>query len=333
MGVGLRLCETRIEGTMRIFTLLAGTFVLGSVATAQLAETENNGTKATANSGSIVPGGTITGTATGSDLDYFNVGLGSSAPAIYLNTFSLASSTPGHTPVLRGLFTDASGNAVAGTDVSLQVGAVAETGTNRVNRFYTFGAATNIFYRVGGTASTTAAYTTTWTQTVVTPTAISGTFTPGAYTFTDTGTAFAEIWLYDSNFNPVKGNLSDPSFSSVATLNVTLGAGTYYLFNGFDRVANNQAISADDYRAANDVYTSVTDSANILAQATGTQNANLNFSMASPGNSLINQTRTNGSLKYTGAWSTFTVAPVPEPASMAVLGLGVLGLARRRRTK
>ncbi|MEI7576071.1 MAG: PEP-CTERM sorting domain-containing protein [Armatimonadota bacterium] len=315
---------------MRIFTLLAGVFVLGSVAMAQLVETENNGTKATANSGSIIPGGTITGTATGTDLDYFNVGLGSSAPAIYLNTFSLASTTTGHTVSLRGLFTDNGGLPIAGGDVSLQVGAVAESGTARINRFYTFGAATNISYRVSGTSATTAAYTTTWTQTAVTPTVISGTFNPGAYTFKDTGTAFAELWLYDANFNPVKGNLSDSTFSNAAQLNVNLGAGTYYLFSGFDRVANNQAIAADDFRAANDVYTSVTDSAGVLAQATGTQNANLNFSMASPGNSLLNLTRTNGSLKYTGSWSSFTV--VPEPASMAVLGLGILGLARRRRS-
>ncbi len=142
-------------------------------ANAQFNESEANDSKAAANIfGGLTNGATITGnsiSAATTGLDYFRVGTAAAAPGIYRYRMLLNSQIAGHTGTIRGTGQVA---ATAGTwpgpvgtasttDASVQSSFIMTGTTTRMNQWYGFGAAEEIYYRVTGAAATTANYVST----------------------------------------------------------------------------------------------------------------------------------------------------------------------------
>ena len=322
-------------------SLLLAALGVTAAAHAQFVETEPNDSKAAANAFSVVPGSTITGNSTGASItvagttsvDEFLLNFGASAPAIYRNQLTLTTTgTALNTGSLRGLTQSVTTGITAGTDATIQGTATAV----RYNQFYSFGAATSLYYRVTGSSTTTADYTSTLTRTAVTPTDL-GLFAPGTITF-NTGTTSAvdtSLLILDSGFNAIANYSNEDaaiattggtsSFSSY--LSRTYAAGTYYLaISNFSLSSNLAAATDDNYKA-----TPVFDSAGLVANSSTATGLNLGFTVADAnGTQSIAGTK---AAAYDVNFYKFTVgaAPVPEPATMAVLGLGALGLLRRKR--
>jgi hypothetical protein len=243
---------------------------ISSAAFAQ-AEVEPNDAKGAANAVAL-PGsnavGVITGNTTGTSTstpgagsaDYFRVTVPASTAGIYVNTLTITTTgTAGHTGSIRGLTQTANtcgspGTINAGTDSQFQTSSTATT-PSRTNRWYTFGAASDIYYRVTGTTSTTANYSVDYTVAPVTPVAGPTSIVEGAIEISTVAqtTVDTDMWLYDSSFNPIPGAGNDDEGTagcSSGTLQSkftrTLGPGTYYLAISRFGFANDQASPADD---------------------------------------------------------------------------------------
>jgi len=328
--------------------LIAG-LALSSAAMAQFVETEPNDSKATANVfGPIGVASTVTGNSilsTGVGLDYYRLDVGAAAPGIWRWTSTLSTTTPGHTASIRGLGQTAAAPApwlpgmVVGVpttaDNTAQTGRTPAGLTTRENAWYSFGRAHSMYYRVAGAAATTADYTTTFAAVPVTP-ITAGTFQPGAITINTNAqghTTDTEVWVYDSNFNAIVGYGNDDAGVNSGG-SVTAGAqaflvrnyapGTYYLALTNFNMANNQASPSDDnFRTG-----TILDFPDMVVNSSTTANLNVAFTISDAfGNSLQTAaTKVNG---FDIVWAEFTV--VPAPGAFALLGLGGLAAARRRR--
>lgn len=317
---------------------LAAVLGLATGAQAQFVESEPNDTKATANNVfGIAPLGTIRGNTTGSSTtvpgdasaDNFLVKTVAASLGIYQYQMVLTTNTAGHVGSIRGL-TQTAGVPNAGTDTALQSSS-AGTATPRMNQWYGFGKEEQLYYRVTGTASTTADYTATLTRTAVTAVNL-GVFNPGAITITTMNQGHSsdtDMWVYDGNLNPIAGfGNDDESLAGGGTgtttqslLTRTYAAGTYYLALSNFNLSNNQGSPVDDrYRSG-----SVADFSNVVLNSSTTTNVNLGFA--------INGTQFTATKAgaYDVYWGTFQV--VPEPGSMIALGAGLAALASRRRRK
>jgi len=280
-------------------------------------ETEDNNNKLRADQiAGITAGQAITGTTTGTSTtasgnntaDYFKISTVTQPLGIYRNRLVLTSSTAGNTATIRGL-SQSAGAINAGSDVELQ-GTSTTTSPARFNQWYGFGKGETIFYRVTGTTSSTAEYTSTFSTEPVTPVSL-GTFAEGTISITTAGqghTVDTDLFVYDANFNPVPGYSNDDETpaegggdTAQSRLTRTYAAGTYYLALSNYNTANNQPSPAtDDFRTANvlDFPAAMTNSSTAAA-------ANMQFTVTDASGTQVFPASKPGA--YDIYFATFTV--------------------------
>lgn len=324
--------------------LFATMGLLGLVAAPALArpntpEIEPNDTKPFAtNAFGLVNGDTLSGNTTGSSTvtpgatsaDYFRLRTAAGALGIYRNRMIITTTgTAGHTGTLRGL-TQTAGVPNAGTDSAVQTSSTV-TSPARFNQWYSFGREADIYYRVAGTASTTAEYTATLEQTAVAPLIVAGSFNAGSLTINTVGFTGAtqtdtDFWVYDSNFNAIPGYGNDDHFGGTtlgSTLTRNYAAGTYYLAISNFNIANNQGSPADDdFRTG-----AVTDFADVILNSSTTANLNVSFNISDGVNIVTTSATKVGAFDV--VFAQFTV--IPTPGAAALFGLAGLAGVRRRR--
>ncbi len=196
-------------------------------------------------------GGYTTGTSTTvqglTSADYFSIRTAQATPAIYRHRLVVTSTgTNAFTGTVRGL--EQANGVISATDTAVQTSTGA-TSPSRFNQWYGFGAAEQIFWRVTGTAATTAPYLATYSMEGVTPVDAGAAFQSGPLTVTTVGQTGAtqtdtDLWLYNAAFVPVAGNDDASGVTTGSTLSTTLAAGTYYLavapYNLASSLASNQ---------------------------------------------------------------------------------------------
>ncbi|MBL8863336.1 MAG: HYR domain-containing protein [Planctomycetes bacterium] len=229
-------------------------------------EAEPNGTKSEATPAlGLVAGDFLTGTTTGSattagsalstTADTFRVRTAPLPPGIYRHRLTITTGgTAGHTGTVRGL-TQSGTVGVGGTpnptsDTTIQTTSTATT-PPRMNVWYGFGAEEELYWRITGTSTTTAAYVATLGTDVVTPTSIATTFLEGPITISTVGqtSVDTEIFVYDASFVPIPGYLNDdesPGTSLQSRITRTFTPGTYYVAVGTSNTASNQTATSDD---------------------------------------------------------------------------------------
>lgn len=317
---------------------VAGLALSAAATAATFNEAEPNDNKAQANLvAGILNGDTIVGNTIGSSTttpgaassDNFLVRTAAGALGIYRNRLIITTTgTAGHTGSLRGL------NQVTGvpgtTDTTVQSSSSLTTPA-RFNQWYSFGRQADIYYRVAGTASTTADYTVQYEQQAVAPIAVAGTFNAGNITISTVGETGAsqtdtDFWVYDANFNAIVGYGNDDEFGTTSLgsrLTRNYAAGTYYLAISNFNIANNQGSPMDDdFRTG-----AVLDFADVIANSSTTTNLNVSFRINDGVNSILTTATKAGAFDV--VFAQFTV--VPAPSAAALLGLAGLAGARRRR--
>lgn len=340
---------------LAIRTMLAAGMALASGANAQTYfETEGNDSKAAAN---VVPGfgiafnaiqgNSVSGSGVG--LDYFDIQMAPMPLAIYKHRLTITTSgTAGHTGTIRGLGQAAAPadtmpgvpwDGVVGsantTDTTVQSSSTA-TNPPRYNQWYGFGQGERFYYRVAGSASTTADYVATLTTSVVTPTFI-GSYQPGQISITTFGQGHStdtDLWVYDAGLNAIAGYGNDDESTLGGTpgtgstlqswLSRSYAPGIYYLALSNFQLANNMASpSDDDFRTG-----SLMDFSGLIVNSSTSVNLNMTFTIAdAAGNSLqVPNTKVS---QFDVNWFAFEVVPSPGAATLLGLG-GILALRRRR---
>lgn len=319
--------------------------LLCSSASAQFIESESNDSKATANVFALTPVGTITGTSINSattGLDYYRISISGLTPGIYRHRLLLTSTTAGHTGTIRGLNQTGTGAGnAAGTGGTIGTTDAAPQSSStltvpaRFNQFYGFGnPSAELYYRVTGTAATTADYLATLETTPVVPTSI-GNFQQGPITISTVGqtTVDTDFWVYDSSFNAIAGYGNDDSSVFGGAPNNTglqsflqrsYAPGTYYIAISNFNLANNMASPNDERTPSGTVL----DFPGFIANSSTTTNLNLNFQISDGVNTFSAVNTKVGAFDVN--WFTFTV--VPEPSAMLMCLVGMSIVARRRRT-
>lgn len=332
---------------------LAGLAIVAGTASAQiLPEIEPNETKpqALANGPFIFgDGGGVTGSTTGTSTttpglasaDTFLIQNIARPLGIYRHRLVLDNSAfgatirgTGQTAAAAGMWPGPVGTP-SGSDISLQTSTF-PTGGVEFNQWYGFGRQEQLYYRVTGTANTTATYTATLESVPVVP-MNAGSYQPGNVRITTIGqshTTDTDLWVYDSNFNAIVGAGNDdegvnggPGTGTGATgqsiLNRVYAPGIYYIAMTNFNLANDQGSpSDDDFRTG-----SMMDFANAVLNTSTSTNLNVSFAITdSVGTQQFAATKID---RFDIVWATFEV--VPAPGSLALLGLGGLVAARRRR--
>jgi hypothetical protein len=317
-------------------------------------ELEPNDSKAAANVvAGIVAGDSITGnsvSATLTGLDYFDLRVGAAPLGIYRHRLVITSQIAGHTGTIRGLGQvaapadtspgvpwDGVVGAANATDSTIQTSSTATTPA-RMNQWYGFGKQERLYYRVTGVAATTADYTATMETVAVTPTNV-GVYQTGLITIDTIGeghTSDTDMWVYDANFNAMRGYGNDDESSLAGTpggsstlqswLPRNYAPGTYYLaMSTFQMALNEGSPSDDDFRTG-----SLMDFANNVVNSSTTTNVNTTFTIADSLGTTLQVPNTRAGA-YDVNWFTFTVVDVPEPTSLALVGMAVPMLLRRRK--
>ncbi len=255
-------------------------------------ETEPNDTKALANVFNLTNNTGITGSSTGATttggllttFDYFRISL-PAGPGITRHRLALISSgTPqtAHTMTLRGLSQTASGITTTEAILSNAVTQAVPAAVDPVPtaQIYALGTTpATILARVSGVAASTAPYQLALYSDAVTPVDVAGgAFPVGTLTIRTTGQTAAdtELWVYDSNFNPIANFGNDNDGASLQSrMSRTFAQGTYYLAIGETNLANNLASPSDDGRRT----AAVADFAGYVVSSASTPSANLTFVM------------------------------------------------------
>jgi hypothetical protein len=188
-------------------------------------------------------GGDSTGAAT--SLDEYRVTVGPLSPGIYQQRLAITTSgAAGHTGTIRGL--NQSAGVIGATDTVLQTTATSGA-LIRTNQWYDFGGGESFYYRITGTASTTASYSVTLTSTPVTPTVASTHFNPGSITISrSAGSVALDFLVFDTQGNGV-GDFVNHGSTSSNTVSRAIPAGTYYLAVS---TGGSTAVTTADNRAA-----------------------------------------------------------------------------------
>ncbi len=299
-------------------------------------ETEANDTLFTPNSFSLSVGDDVSGATTGSSTttaglgsaDYFRLGFGAQTLAVYRNRMTL---NPGSTaPTGNGGTLVGRTTATTITASNIQLSSTA-TSPARFNQWYSFGVAHSIDYRVTGVATSTAAYSSVYSQDTVTVGSL-GTISAGMHNFSTlaAGTADTEIVVLDMSGNILETNDDTSSATTDSEVDINLVAGqSYYIAVGRYNTAGNVAANGVGVVEPGDFTSgSYYLNANMLASSS---NSSGTYDLAVDGTSVA----TGAFVANTDAFRVdfYTVRAVPEPTSMAALGLGVAALARRRRNK
>lgn len=344
-----------------LISLAAGAALTASAQAQIFPEVEPNDSRATANAvvGMSAPGNggafnAISGNSiasSGTGIDSFLITAHPLPLGIYRNRLVISTTgTAGHTGSIRGLSQTAAppdtlpgipwdgvvGSATT-TDVAMQ-SSVTTTTPARFNQWYGFGKGEQFQYRVTGTASTTADYLVSMETVPVTPVDL-GTFEAGLITMNWNGqghTTDTDMWVYDGNFDAIAGYGNDDSSfalngAPIATTSLqsflarNYAPGTYYIAVSNFQLAHNQASPSDDnFRTG-----TLLDFPNIIANSSATANLNMAFAIQDSVMAAPLAVATTKAAAFDVNWFKFTV--VPTPSSMALLGLGGLIAARRRR--
>ncbi|QOJ13322.1 MAG: hypothetical protein HRU75_01145 [Planctomycetia bacterium] len=229
--------------------------VLGARATdaADFPEVEPNSRHADANAVTLACNDTISGTSTGSSFgatsalgsaDFFRIKTAAAPLGIYEHRLTLFTTAGfGHSTAINGL--PQSGGVInTGSFTTAQAGAPATSPPRLVSAWYGFGKQEEVYYRVNGSSTTTAAYLAQLTCTPVTPTA-GPVLLAGDITITTAGqghTTNTDMWVYDANLDAVAGYGNDNDLAggvTQSTLTRSFAPGTYYLAISVANLANN----------------------------------------------------------------------------------------------
>ena len=276
----------------RALAVAPACLTFAALATAQHNESEPNESKAaaTAPGACLASGATLNGASTGTSTttpgaasaDYWKVQTCAAPPGIYRHRLTITTAgTAGHVGTIRGLNqtgTVGVGGTAGTTDTTIQTSSTA-TNPARTNQWYGFGKGEELYYRVTGTASTTAPYVVTLDTQPVTPIVI-GPYAAGNITFTTVGqtTIDTDLWVYDANFNAIPGWGNDDHFGGTtlqSALTRNFAPGTYYLAISNYNVANNQTAPADD----DFVLGALLDFPDSIANSSTTANLNVAFAV------------------------------------------------------
>ncbi len=341
---------------MRTTMLIAATVAAAGLAASASArpifpEVEPNDTKALANMFTLGDGDGVTGTSTGTSTvtagltsaDYFRIKNVARPLGIYQHRMTLtipAGQTSFNTATIRGVNQIA---AAAGpwpgpvgtagtTDTTMQTGSSLLAANTRTVQWYGFGKQEELYYRVTGSTATAGAYEATLSSTLIVPTAI-GAFNPGPITIsTMAGTADTDLWVYDSNLDPIAGyGNDDNSVNGGGTgvglqslLTRTYAPGTYYIAMTNFNFANDQGSpSDDDFRTG-----AMMDFAGVALNSSTTTFASMPFEIGEAGGPLTTVPNSKAGA-FDISWYQFEV--IPTPGTAALFGLSGLLLARRRR--
>lgn len=312
--------------------LLLSALAIGPVASfaTTWAESEPNDTWLTPNNFTLAVGDDVTGTTTGTSLtvpgigsaDHFHLNVGAQAMAVYRNRMTL--NAAGFTGSLLGRTT-------ASATSSTSIGSTSTT--VRYNQWYSFGAAHAIDYKVTGVSTTAGiSYSSVYSQDTVTVTSL-GTVTAGVHsiaTLQATTTSDTEIFLLDMSGNVLEVNDETTATTTQSQFSYNFVAGqSYYVAVGrWNMAANVGASDVGVLEAGDYTLSGYFTNSGMLAS---NNNSAGTYDLAVDGTSVA----TGAFVATTDAYRVdfYSVRAVPEPTSMAALGLGVAALARRRRSK
>lgn len=327
---------------------LLGLLVVPGVASAQFVfnESEPNNTRETANQFNGIQdvpgsglGSRMNGNATGTDVDRFRLGV-AGTNSLQQNSFTI--NRPTNDGGLYARSITAAGTIDTSSDVLVQPTRPLLTAAFSFNSFLTVGEGTftETDYRIAGVGGD---YTSTYSRFPITP---GGSDAPSVGTFRGAFTITAGSQTIDSDIALIGNPLGSGATSmSVLKANNDASANTRgsrifanYAFGGdfYLAITDVNLVSgllpdADEFaRGANDPRTHVFPSRNVLAASSAAE-ISIPFTITDETGYSITTTF-NKSAYGLGVYK-FTVlpAPVPEPATMAALCLGALGLLKRRR--
>ena len=299
---------------LQSFAALA--FVASAYAQTAFPEVEPNDTRAASNVITCLNAGdSITGLSTGistvtpgaASADFFRVNVCATTPGLYVNRLTLTTTgTVGHGGCLRG-FSQTAGVIVTTGELDFQLSTTA-TAPQRMNQWFGFGQAEQVTYRVTGTTSTTAGYTSTYTSTPYAPINVAGFFNPGTITVSTVGqtTVDTEIYVYDANFNMIPNGHNDDEgpggLSAQSRVARTLAAGDYYAVISRFELSNGTA----DANVDEDFLTAIVlDGTGMLVTNNATAAIDCDFTI-SDGVTTVPVTAVQG-LNFEPIWAKFTV--------------------------